>query len=199
MSTGPGGEDVRSFYDRVASGYAQVLPDTAFEAPLDLGMLDQFVSLLPSAAAVLDAGCGTGANLLAFADRARPAGIDFSPEAVRWCRSRGLPDTAVASAAALPFPLAKGAAKPFPFTMPLCPFASAGVDEGPASGSPSESVESASLSVSLMCVAGAGVLLYGWCWCWWCWWWWWSSGLSSERSMEVTELRLSTRGLLRAL
>lgn len=55
---------------------------------------------------LLDVGCGTGANLRALRDRAQPAGIDFSPEAVRWCRSRGLDQTAVASAAALPFPAA---------------------------------------------------------------------------------------------
>lgn len=53
---------------------------------------------------LLDVGCGTGANLLALAGRAEPSGIDFAPEAVRWCRGRGLAETAVASAAALPFP-----------------------------------------------------------------------------------------------
>jgi len=58
----------------------------------------------PAPRRLLDVGCGTGANLLALRDRAVPAGIDFSPEAVRWCRGRGLADTAVASAAALPFP-----------------------------------------------------------------------------------------------
>ena len=56
-----------------------------------------------TAPALLDVGCGTGANLLALRDRARPCGIDFSPEAVHWCRSRGLAATAVASAASLPF------------------------------------------------------------------------------------------------
>lgn len=57
-----------------------------------------------SAPRLLDVGCGTGANLLALRDRAATMGIDFSPAAVGWCRSRGLESTAVASAGALPFP-----------------------------------------------------------------------------------------------
>lgn len=55
---------------------------------------------------VLDAGCGTGANLVALERWARPAGIDLSPHALRFCRQRGLTRTATASTTALPFPSA---------------------------------------------------------------------------------------------
>lgn len=54
----------------------------------------------------LDVGCGSGANLAAFATLGEPVGADFAPAAVRLCRERGLPATAVASAARLPFPAA---------------------------------------------------------------------------------------------
>jgi len=53
---------------------------------------------------ILDAGCGTGAVLKALGDRLRTAGIDFSVEAIRFCRIRGLVRTAAASVVALPFP-----------------------------------------------------------------------------------------------
>lgn len=52
---------------------------------------------------VLDAGCGTGANLEMLRTMAKPTGIDFSPEAITFCRRRDLPLTGVASAAQLPF------------------------------------------------------------------------------------------------
>ena len=52
---------------------------------------------------VLDAGCGTGANLAMLAPRADALGIDFAAEAVRFCRERGLAKTAVAGVDALPF------------------------------------------------------------------------------------------------
>lgn len=55
-------------------------------------------------ARLLDVGCGTGANLLALADRSLAAGIDVEPEAIAWCRQRGLALTAVGTATALPFP-----------------------------------------------------------------------------------------------
>lgn len=39
---------------------------------------------------LLDAGCGTGFNLLALAPLAASLGIDLSPEAIRFCRERGV-------------------------------------------------------------------------------------------------------------
>ncbi len=60
-----------------------------------------------SAPKVLDIGCGTGASLewLPRGPRAGDCvGVDFSKEAVRFCRTRGLDRTACASALSLPFP-----------------------------------------------------------------------------------------------
>jgi SAM-dependent methyltransferase len=59
--------------------------------------------VLVASPALLDVGCGTGANLTALRDVARPVGIDIAPEAIDFCRRRGLAQTAAASAAALPF------------------------------------------------------------------------------------------------
>jgi SAM-dependent methyltransferase len=52
---------------------------------------------------ILDAGCGTGANLRHLGDRGRVVGIDLSEEALRFCRSRGVPVTR-AELLHLPFP-----------------------------------------------------------------------------------------------
>ena len=52
---------------------------------------------------IVDAGCGTGANLTHFQTRADCIGIDFSSEAICLCRTRGHAATAVASINALPF------------------------------------------------------------------------------------------------
>ena len=53
---------------------------------------------------VLDAGCGTGANLAAVKSWGRGTGIDLSRDAIGFCRERGLGATGVASTTALPFP-----------------------------------------------------------------------------------------------
>ena len=52
--------------------------------------------------AVLDVGCGTGAVLKRLSGHAQPCGVDFSIEAVRFCRGRGQERCAVGSAMALP-------------------------------------------------------------------------------------------------
>jgi len=36
--------DVRSAYDTVAETYSAVIPDTSFEAPLDMAMMDHFIA-----------------------------------------------------------------------------------------------------------------------------------------------------------
>lgn len=40
---------------------------------------------------ILDAGCGTGNNLLAFAKYGTALGIDLSADAIAFCRARGVP------------------------------------------------------------------------------------------------------------
>jgi len=51
----------------------------------------------------LDAGCGTGVNLVHLSERGRAVGVDLSPEALRFCRARGV-SVARADLRALPFP-----------------------------------------------------------------------------------------------
>lgn len=52
--------------------------------------------------AILDAGCGTGANLALFAPWGRAVGVDLSKDAITLCRERGVP-AARAGLLALPF------------------------------------------------------------------------------------------------
>ena len=54
---------------------------------------------------LVDAGCGTGQNLYHFGERAWAVGFDLAPEALRWCRARGV-RAARASVLALPLPAA---------------------------------------------------------------------------------------------
>ena len=51
---------------------------------------------------ILDAGCGTGNNLRHLAQWGRPAGVDLSADALRFCRERGVA-AAGGSLMALPF------------------------------------------------------------------------------------------------
>jgi SAM-dependent methyltransferase len=55
---------------------------------------------------LLDAGCGTGYNLVQLARYGRAIGIDLAPEAVAFCRERGV---AVARASLLDLPFAAAA------------------------------------------------------------------------------------------
>lgn len=69
---------------------------------LALGLLRRF-GPPPGEGSVLDLGCGTGAVLREL-DRDWPAvGFDFSSEALRFCRSRGLPRLVRGDAQTLPF------------------------------------------------------------------------------------------------
>ncbi len=55
---------------------------------------------------ILDAGCGTGANLQLLLDHSEAVGIDIAPEAIEFCLARGIPPhrAMVASILELPFP-----------------------------------------------------------------------------------------------
>lgn len=52
---------------------------------------------------VLDAGCGTGANLRYFAGMGSLTGVDIDPTALTYCRQRNLTSLARASVSDLPF------------------------------------------------------------------------------------------------
>jgi len=76
-------------------------------------------------ARVLDAGCGTGANLVLLSSRAaRAIGCDLAARAVAFARTRGLRRTVVADVNALPF--REGA---FAFVLCADVFESAEIDE----------------------------------------------------------------------
>jgi SAM-dependent methyltransferase len=58
---------------------------------------------LPPTPRVLDAGCGTGRNILEFGVLGPVTGVDASSEAIELCRRRGLEDVQVAGLESLPF------------------------------------------------------------------------------------------------
>jgi SAM-dependent methyltransferase len=58
---------------------------------------------VPRGARILDAGCGTGGNVAWLGRRGVAHGVDLSPEAMRFCRKRGLTTVARASVLDLPY------------------------------------------------------------------------------------------------
>jgi len=78
--------DVRSAYDTVAETYSAVIPDTSFEAPLDMAMMDHFIAHMRGTAdrTVIDVGCGAG-RMSSYLGQAglNASGVDLSPEMVR--------------------------------------------------------------------------------------------------------------------
>src|SRR5207302_9025907 len=52
---------------------------------------------------ILDVGCGTGANLQMLAQHGASEGVDVSPEALEFCRARGLSKVKLGAAESLPF------------------------------------------------------------------------------------------------
>ena len=85
-------EQTRAAYDAVASDYATIIPDTGFEAPLDLAMVNEFVNEVAKrpASKVLDAGCGAG-RMVTYLQSQSPSldavGIDLSAEMVALAQS----------------------------------------------------------------------------------------------------------------
>jgi len=81
-------EDItRVAYDQVADAYADHFRTTEPEQPLELAMIDHFISLLSEPRRVLDAGCGAGRMLPYLAARGcDPEGVDLSAEMIRRAR-----------------------------------------------------------------------------------------------------------------
>jgi SAM-dependent methyltransferase len=77
---------VRTAYDSVAEAYSRVIPDTGFEALLDMAMVDEFAGHIRTTAdrLVIDAGCGAG-RLSKYLTRTglNVTGVDLSPEMIR--------------------------------------------------------------------------------------------------------------------
>ena len=99
----------KAAYDTVAVRYAEVLPDTSFEAELDLAMIRHFIAELGDAAParILDAGCGAGrmiTHLRSMNGSHDVSGVDLSSAMVRLARSAH-PDLVITEGdlAALPF------------------------------------------------------------------------------------------------
>ena len=67
--------------------------------------------LAPERPLLLDAGCGTGFNLLAFSRLGRAVGVDLAPEAIAFCKERGV-RAVRASLLALPFENALSTSSP---------------------------------------------------------------------------------------
>jgi ubiquinone/menaquinone biosynthesis C-methylase UbiE len=101
-------EHTRGAYDEMAASYAEMIPDTRYEASVDLAMVQHFVdSLRDRPARVLDAGCGTGRmidHLLALDAGLVVSGSDLSPGMIAEARSRHPERELVAAdSASLPF------------------------------------------------------------------------------------------------
>src|ERR1043166_2183036 len=54
-------------------------------------------------ARILDVGCGTGANLVLLSEFGDAQGVDVSPDALAFCRERGLENVRLGAAEALPY------------------------------------------------------------------------------------------------
>ncbi len=69
-------------------------------------VLARYAPTDPRHATILDAGCGTGANLARLQAYGRAIGVDIAEQAIEYCRARGIPrDRAMmASLTDLPFP-----------------------------------------------------------------------------------------------
>lgn len=83
--------EVGDAYDVVADSYAQLVADTAYEAPLDLAMVRHFVGEVGDSGGtrVLDAGCGAG-RMITYIDAIADfdiEGVDVSPRMVERARS----------------------------------------------------------------------------------------------------------------
>ncbi len=85
-------EHTRTAFNSVASDYATIIPDTSFEAPLDLAIGNEFVNEVATrpAAKVLDAGCGAG-RMMTYLQSQTPSlevlGIDRSAKIVALAQS----------------------------------------------------------------------------------------------------------------
>lgn len=67
-------------------------------------LIGRYVANVEGRFTILDAGCGTGALLKELGRYGEVHGVDVAPEAVRYCRRRGLERVEQGSVEALPFP-----------------------------------------------------------------------------------------------
>jgi ubiquinone/menaquinone biosynthesis C-methylase UbiE len=86
-------DELRAAYTTVADSYDDLIPDTRFEAPIDLALVRHFLDLVGTgrSASILDAGCGAG-RMMSYLERLDPTldltGADLAPGMVARARSR---------------------------------------------------------------------------------------------------------------
>ena len=71
------------------------------------GLLARYASA-GTAPMILDAGCGTGANLKLLESYGHALGVDISEQAIGFCRARGIPDDRVMQASVTDLPFRDG-------------------------------------------------------------------------------------------
>lgn len=102
-------DELRAAYTTMADSYDDLIPDTRFEARIDLAIVRHFLDLVGTgrSASILDAGCGAG-RMMSYLERRDPTldltGVDLAPGMVARARSRH-PTRQILEAelAALPF------------------------------------------------------------------------------------------------
>ena len=85
-------DEIRAVYSTVARSYDDLIPDTRFEAPIDLAMVQHFLDQVGTgrSASVLDAGCGAG-RMMGYLATLDPTlhltGVDLAPGMVARART----------------------------------------------------------------------------------------------------------------
>jgi SAM-dependent methyltransferase len=72
------------------------------------GLLARYARQGAHSPVILDAGCGTGANLELLESYGRALGVDISEQAIAFCRARGIPNDQVIQASVTDLPFRDG-------------------------------------------------------------------------------------------
>jgi SAM-dependent methyltransferase len=72
------------------------------------GILARYVAADAPRPRILDAGCGTGANLKLLESYGHAVGVDISEQAIAFCRQRGIPEDRVMQASVTKLPFREG-------------------------------------------------------------------------------------------
>lgn len=72
------------------------------------GLLARYARSAAPRPMILDAGCGTGANLKLLESYGLALGVDISEQAIEFCRARGIPDNRVMQASVTDLPFRDG-------------------------------------------------------------------------------------------
>lgn len=67
------------------------------------GFVKEICAQIEGRPTILDVGCGTGANLVLLSKFGDAEGVDISPDALAFCRERGLQQVRLGAAEALPY------------------------------------------------------------------------------------------------